>query len=164
MSIPLYEITGRYAQILDRFYQAESESELAGIADLLAQVEDSLADKLDNCARVYRAILAEAEIFDEEAKRLAGKADALENRAARLKDYIGICLGVGNAMKSKLFNFTWRTSSAVEIDSLESLPEKYLRKKTIVEPNKEAIKDELQDETLTIPGARLVKRMNLQIK
>lgn len=169
MSVPLYEIAGIYAEILRKFENAESEAELASVAELLSQIEDRLEDKLDNCARVYRALCSESEVFAQESKRLSMKASALENRAERLKEYIGMCLGVGKQAKSKLFSFSWRKSQAVEVDSLEILPEKYKRVKTLVEPDKKAIKEEFEQAAsegmdLHIDGARLVERYNLQIK
>lgn len=168
MSVPLYEITGRYAEILRRFEEAESEAELASIADLLAQAEDTLEEKLDNCARVYRALCYESEVFAEEAKRLSKKSSALEGRAERLREYIGLCLGVGRSARSKLFSFSWRKSQSVEVDDMEALPEQYKRCETRIEPNKLVLKEVLTsgegEEQVIIPGARLVTKYNLQIK
>lgn len=159
----LYEIKHEYAQLLDRFREAEDEQQLAEIADEMAKLEGTLEEKLDNCARIYRTLDAESQAYKQEANRLEGKANVLENRASRLKDYIGFCLGAGNKAKTELFDFTWRKSSQVLVENPELLPQCYQRTKTTIEPDKMQIKQDLQCD-MVVPGAKLITNYNLQIK
>ena len=159
----LYEIKAEYEDILHRFRQAESEEDLAAIAEELGKIEGKLEEKLDNCARVFRTLEVEAEAYKQESKRLAGKANVLDNRADRLKNYIGLCLGAGNRAKTELFDFSWLKSQSVKIEDETLIPDRYKRIETISEPNKAVIKKDLKDNVM-IPGVSLVDSYNLQIK
>ncbi len=159
----LYEIKTQYEEILFKFRNAETEVELAEIADELAAIEGTLEEKLDNCGRVFRTLESEAEVYKQESRRLAGKANTLENRADRLRDYVGFVLGVGNKAKTALFDFSWRKSEAVKIEREDLLPESYKRTKTIVEPDKIIIKQDLKG-GIEVPGASLATNFSLQIK
>lgn len=159
----LYEIKNEYLGLLEKFREAEDEQELALIADDLENMKGELNEKLENCARVYRTLEAESEIYAQESNRLKGKSNILKNRAERLKDYIALVLGPGNKAKTELFDFTWRKSQSVEIEHSDWIPAAYMRTKVISEPDKILIKQDLQIGA-EIPGVKLVDRLNLQIK
>lgn len=159
----LYEIKNEYLELLEKFREAEDEQELAEIAEKLGELKDTLEIKLDNCARVYRSLIGESEIYEQEANRLRGKANVFKNRAERLKDYIALILQPGNKAKTELFEFSWRKSQAVEIDREDLIPDAYKRTTVVTEPNKIVLKQDLQCGA-DIPGVRLVERYNLQIK
>lgn len=159
----LYELKNDYLILLQKFREAEDEQQLAEIADDLASLKDDIETKLDGCARVFRTLEAESEVYQQEANRLKGKANVLANRAERLREYVGQCLGVGNKAKTALFDFSWRKSEAVEIDREDLIPDVYKRTTVVTEPNKIVIKQDLKGGA-EIPGVRLVERFNLQIK
>lgn len=160
---PLYELQEQYETILAKFYEAESEEEFAAIADDLAAIESSRDEKLDNCARIIRQLELDAEAAKTEGRRLLGKSNMLENRAERLKHYVGLCLGLGNKARTALFSFSWRKSEQVEIHREDLIPAQYQRVKNIVEPDKAKIKTDIKCGA-TIPGAALKEKLNLQIK
>lgn len=159
----LYEIKNEYLSLLEKFREAEDEQELALIADDLENIKGELHEKLENCARVYRTLEAESEIYAQESNRLKGKSNILKNRAERLKDYIALVLGPGNKAKTELFDFTWRKSKSVEIISESLIPDAYKRTTVISEPNKIVLKQDLECGA-EIPGAVLREKLNLQIK
>lgn len=159
----LYEITTQYQEVLDDMRDAENGEALAEIADKLAKIEGSLEEKLDNCARVLRSLEAEADVFEQEAKRLSDKARLLANHADRFKNYIALCLGEGNQIKTPLFSFRWLTRESVEVLSPDLIPPQYQRTKTTVEPDKKMIMQDIQNGA-EITGARLIKKHHLQIK
>ncbi len=159
----LYELKNDYLSLLEKFREAEDEQQLAAIADDLANLKDDIETKLDGCARVFRTLEAESEVYQQEANRLKGKANVLMNRAERLREYVGICLGVGNKAKTALFDFSWRRSEAVEILREDLIPESYKRTTVISEPNKVMIKEDLKAKK-DVPGCTLSERFNLQIK
>lgn len=159
----LYEIKNEYLDLLEKFREAEDEQQLAMIADDLENIKGELHEKLENCARVYRTLEAESDIYAQESNRLKGKSNILKNRAERLKDYIALVLGPGNKAKTELFDFTWRRSKAVEIISDNLIPDLYKRTTVVTEPNKVILKQDLESGA-EIPGARLVERFSLQIK
>lgn len=161
--VALYELKKEYLEILEAYENAENEDELVEVAIQLGNIKGELSDKLDNCGRLYRNLTAEAEKFEAESDRLSRKASAIKNKAERLKNYIAFTLGDGVEAKTDLFKFSWRASVAVRIDNEDLIPEQYKRTKTVIEPNKKAIGDDLKAE-IAIPGCSLETRKSLQIK
>lgn len=159
----LYELKGAYLDILNKLGSAESEDEARQIRQELANIKDAVEVKLDNCGKMYRSLLAEADVYQSEVERLKRKADILSNQAEGLKNYIALVLQPGNRVKTPLFDFSWRKSQSVEIEDLEALPEAYKRTRVISEPDKNLIKSDLQIGA-EIPGAKLIDKLNLQIK
>jgi hypothetical protein len=159
----LYELKAEYEELLTRYRDAETDEEIAEVTAALQALEGSLSDKLDSCARVYRTLCAEAEVYDAEARRLRERAKIIGARAERLKEYIGNCLGHENKAKTALFSFSWRRSKAVSIIDESLIPDGYMREKVIAEPDKIEMKKDLECGA-TIPGVALVENYNLQIK
>lgn len=159
----LYEITDKYKAILEVCENAEDDTEFAMLSDKLEGLDEELNVKLDSCARVYRTLQAEAAALEEEAKRMRGKAVTLSNRADSLKYYMEKCLGIGTPIKTEFFSMRWIARDSVEIENMEVLPEKYLRTKTTVEPDKILIGQDLKAEE-EVPGCRLVTKQYLQIR
>lgn len=154
----LIDLANNYNSLL---YKLEQDDEF----DLEAELNttgDALEEKLEACGWMFRNLEAEEIAYATEAKRLKSKADSRARAAQRLKDYIAFCLK-GQPQKTKNFNFTFRQSEQVEILDPESLPECYQRVKTIIEPNKELIKQDLKNGA-TINGVGLLRNYNLQIK
>lgn len=159
----LYELKKEYLDILEKYENAENEDELVEVAILLGNIKGEFSEKLDSCGRIYRNLTAEAEKFEAEADRLNRKASTLHLRAERLKNYIALTLGEGVKAKTDMFSFSWRASSAVKVDNINAVPEQYKRIITVTEPNKKAIKEDIEA-GLEVPGCVLEMRSNLQIK
>ena len=153
----------KYFELLTKFREADSEESMAALADDLGALEGDIEEKIDNCCRVFRTLEAESEVYKQEAERFKGKANTTMNRAERLREYVGFCLGQGNKMKTELFTLSWRKSQAVEITNPDLIPEQYKRVTTISEPNKVVMKQDLQAGA-EIPGAALKDNLSLQIK
>ena len=129
--------------------------------DSLGAIEDEWRDKVTNCARAYKNMVAEAEAIRNEERTLAARRHGLENRAEWLKNYIGTNVTAGEAFSAPSVDIKWRKSEAVEILNADAVPDDYC--KIVREPAKSAIKTALKAGG-TVAGATLVERNNIQIK
>lgn len=125
--------------------------------------------KLENMAIWYKDLCAEAKAIREEEINLAARRKANENKAERLKTFLGEMLA-GQQFKTPRVALSFRSSEAVEIADEATLA-KVLEAEgrtdllTYKAPtvNKTAIKEALKN-GWAIEGAEIVTRSNIQIK
>lgn len=158
----LYEITGEIEAILERV-EARGGEILPDDVAALDALNLALEVKVENICHVLRDI--EGDIFKimKERNSLDNKKERLERQAANLKNYLGSCLGERTKLKAGIYSVGWRESTSVDVVDPDSLPDPYWRTKTTREPDKTVIAQDLKSE-LNVPGARLVKKQNLQIR
>ncbi len=65
--------------------------------------------------------------------------------------------------KSGSHSISFRESQAIEVEDMESLPNYLIRETITREPDKAAIKGAIESGE-TVKGAKLVTRMNIQVK
>lgn len=97
----LYDITGEIAATLNALDELERRDDLTEeqraaeaerLMTVLAEDQQDLPVKLENCGKFLRALDAEAAGIKAEEKRLAAKRSALEARQDRFKAYMVLCL------------------------------------------------------------------------
>ena len=100
-----------------------------------------------------------------EAKRLAARAKAAENRINYLKmRYLQIMQQHGlKKIAGKVYTLSVRETPVVQIDDEKLLPEQYMTEKVTASPNKQLLKDALKS-GVAIPGARLATSYSLQAR
>lgn len=162
----LYEINENYAAIIAAVEEAEGEL-TPELEEALAANGEDFDNKIENYIKAVRNYEADAEAFKAEAHKFKAKADTAAKTAERLKNTITSSMRLRGYDKRSFGNFTasCRKTERVEVDEnfIEGLPEQYKRTKTIVEPDKTALKKALKDEYL-IAGVELVVNYSLQIK
>jgi len=131
------------------------------LSDQLDAIEGEWRDKVTNCARAYKNMVAEAEAIRNEERTLATRRHSLENRAEWLKNYIGMNVTTGEAFSAPSVDIKWRKSEVVEILNADEIPNDYC--KIVREPSKSAIKTALKAGG-AVAGATLVEKNNIQIK
>lgn len=119
--------------------------------------------KIENIGCFIKNLEADAKAIKEEAKNLAARAKAAENKADHLREYLRFCLGEQKFQTPRLA-VSFRHSKKVEVDPdrLYDIPDEFLRYKE-PEPDKKLIGDALkagQD----IPGCELVENVSMIIK
>ncbi len=119
--------------------------------------------KIENIGCFIKNLEADAKAIKEEAKNLAARAKAAENKADHLREYLQFCLG-GEKFQTPRLAVSFRHSKKVEVDPdmLDAIPEQYLRFKD-PEPDKKAIGDALKAGQ-NIPGCELVENVSMIIK
>ena len=81
MTLKLWELAAAYQRLLDA-------DEDGAFGTALEQLDAQIEDKAESIAKVIRSLEAETAALEAAAKELKGKADACENKAERLKDYL----------------------------------------------------------------------------
>lgn len=155
----LYEICLEIQSILDDIDAGViGETDAAVELDALGKDGD---EKIRNICGLIKNLEAESGAIDAEVSRLRKRSKSLEGRIDWLKNYIGSAVGEGNRWVNGVHRISWRRSKAVVV--LESLLDgKWWREKLVREPDKLAIKAELEAGN-AIAGAVLNERWNMQI-
>lgn len=160
----LYEINNAIIQVLEGAVDPETGEVID--EDLFASLEQLQMEREAKCENVacwIKDLQGDAEKIKAEAKNLAARAKATENKAERLKAYLEWALD-GQKLKTPRCSISYRTSKAVEIDpeALAFMPERFLRFKD-PEPDKKAIGDAIKAGE-EIAGCRLVEKTSMIIK
>lgn len=157
----LYDIN---QQIRDLLNQADEDGQLPdSVFDELAGLELSLDIKHEAYACLIKEFTATAKMLKDEADKLTGRQKAYANKAEKLKQRLAesmIANGRARLETSKVVLF-FKESKAAVVDDESLLPQMYF--KTKVEPDISVIKDSI-NAGISVPGARIEVRQNLQIK
>lgn len=164
-TLSLYHLTEEYRQALAVL--AESDLDEQAVADTLEGLEGELSQKAANVAAFVLNLEAEAEAARVAEERIRKRRQALEKRAAQMRDYL-----LGNMVRADIAeiaaldrSFRARVTQGREcvvIDDEQALPPDFLRVKVIEEPDKHLIAQAIH-EGYAVPGARLVRRPTLKI-
>ena len=123
--------------------------------------------KIENVALWIKELKAEAEAIKNEKQALAERKRVAENKAESLKNWLAYALN-GEKFKTSKCSISYRNSESVEVteEGLEALMrdhEDLLTYKT-PEPNKEAIKDAIKNDGLTVAGVQSIQKTSTIIK
>ena len=161
--IKLHEIPAALAGMLDLIQVDEETGEIEPAT--LESVQIASEEKIIATAMYIRRLEALNKATKETIQDLQERVRADGKRIEALKWLMMKAMDSlqYTEVKSPEVTLRFRKSSSVEITDSESLPEQFLRTKTVVEPDKTAIKNALKAGE-TIQGAQLVESRNLQIK
>lgn len=161
--IKLHEIPAALAGMLDLIQVDEETGEIEPAT--LESVQIASEEKIIATAMYIRRLDALNKATKETIQSLQERVSADSKRIEALKWLMTKAMDSlqYTEVKSPEVTLRFRKSSSVEITDSESLPEQFLRTKTVVEPDKTAIKNALKAGE-KIQGAQLVESRNLQIK
>lgn len=130
-------------------------------ADQLDAIQLARDEKLEQLGLWVKDLNALAEAIKKEKDALAKRERVVKNQAESVKEYLGYILN-GETFKTPKVAYSWRKSTAVEVQDAARIPAEYLIEQ---EPkiNKAGIKADLK-QGYNVPGAVLVEHINLQIK
>lgn len=117
---------------------------------MLQAIEAQLPTEIDGYVCVIRELLGYAEECREESNRLAVRAQAWENKATWLKSRIlATMLAIGEKKIKTARNTVTVCNNGGKLplhlpERIESVPEEYLTSRTIIEPDSEKIRRELE--------------------
>jgi uncharacterized coiled-coil DUF342 family protein len=137
----LYEIANEYAKLANEDMDPEM------IADTLEGIEGEFTDKIEQVLAVAKNELALAEMLKAEAKNLAERAKACQNRADNIKQYIISSMQTMDKTKlnAGIHTITVRKPvQSVQIDDVDSLPAEFVEYQTTAKPDKNLIKEKLK--------------------
>lgn len=161
--IKLHEIPAALAGMLDLIQVDEETGEIEPAT--LESVQIASEEKIIATAMYIRRLDALNKATKETIQDLQERVRADSKRIEALKWLMTKAMDSlqYTEVKSPEVTLRFRKSSSVEITDSESLPEQFLRTKTVIEPDKTAIKNALKSGE-KIQGAQLVESRNLQIK
>ena len=161
--IKLHEIPAALAGMLDLIQVDEETGEIEPAT--LESVQIASEEKIIATAMYIRRLDALNRATKETIQDLQERVRADGKRIEALKWLMTKAMDSlqYTEVKSPEVTLRFRKSSSVEITDSESLPKQFLRTKTVVEPDKTAIKNALKAGE-KIQGAQLVESRNLQIK
>ena len=161
--IKLHEIPAALAGMLDLIQVDEETGEIEPAT--LESVQIASEEKIIATAMYIRRLDALNKATKETIQDLQERVRADGKRIEALKWLMTKAMDSlqYTEVKSPEVTLRFRKSSSVEITDSELLPEQFLKKKTVVEPDKTAIKNALKAGE-KIQGAQLVESRNLQIK
>jgi len=162
----LYELAADYRSAADRL--ADMDLDEQTLADTLESLSGELEVKATNTAMLIRNLEASAYAIKEAEGQMAARRKALENRAARVKDYVLAQMMVAGIEKIECpyFKLAVRTNPpAVEIFEPGLVPSEFMKtpEPPPPSPDKTAIKDALKAGK-DVPGCVLTHGMRLEIK
>ena len=139
----------------------EETGELLNVQDLddLQMARDT---KIENIGLWIKNLEAEANAVKTEKNAMAVRQKRLETKADNLRNYLAYALR-GEKFSTPRIAMSYRKSESVDILPGAEIPEKYLRVKTITEPDKAGLKKALK-EGEQFDGVTLNVKQNLQIK
>lgn len=162
MAFKLYELSTQYQQLIDLI--SNSDEERPEFTDTLEAIEGAIEDKLENTAKVIRAIEAEANAVKIEEERLKKRRQALQGNADRLKDYIFQTMQITGKDKVKGAHINLRLQynpPSVNMLDDKAIPAHYL----IEQPStvdKKAVLADLKN-GIAVEGAELKQDKSLRI-
>jgi hypothetical protein len=160
----IYEINKEYLQLADTLIEAGGEVTPDTEIALKLNRED-LEVKGQGYAFIIKEIEADIEKIEAEVKRLNQQKKYRENAVLRLKDTIQNAMQLHEIpeIKTALMKINFRSSESVEISDIELIPNELKKAKIEWQADKKAIKAVI-DSGEKVPGARVIKNQNLQIK
>jgi len=160
----IYEIKNEYQLIITDIINNDGEITPDQETALKINRAD-LETKGINYAYVIKQLEADCEAIDLEVKRLNALKKVRSNAAERLKANISsaMLLFEVEEIKTPLIKLNFRNSESVEITNEAQLAEKFITTKTVITPDKKAIKEAIKLGEV-VEGAIISYNKNLQIK
>ncbi len=156
----LYEINDLIVKAIELGFDPETGEILDSSA--LDQLEMARNEKIENICLFIKDLNAEAKALKEEEAAMKARRTASEKKADSLKDYLQQMLA-GEKFKTARCAVSYRKSDGVVVSDQNALPDEYIRRKVIEEPDKVALKEALKAGE-EIPGAFLESRQNMILK
>lgn len=157
----LYELTENYLQLLEMAEEMDPEL----IRDTLESIEESIAEKAENTAKLIKSLEADVKAIKEEEKRLADRRKALEKKIENIKEYLQDQLELAGIDKVKRPTITVSIQNnppSVRIVNEEIIPSSYM----IPQPpklDKKSILEKLRSGE-KVPGVELAQGRSLRIR
>ena len=160
----IYQIQNEYQLLINQIIEAEGELSTEWETSLAIN-KDQLQDKGINYAYVIKQFDADCDAIDIEVKRLNGLKKVRQNASERLKTTISNAMQLFEIeeIMTPLIKLNFRNSESVEITNESQLAERFTVTKTVITPDKKAIKDAIKSGEI-VEGAIISYNKNLQIK
>lgn len=162
----LFDLAAEYREAAEKLADLDLPDEV--VADTLEGMSGDLTTKATNVAMMVADWTALAASIKDAERRMAERRKAIENRAARVTDFLlnaMLYAGIEKIESPHLRIAVRNNPPAVEIDEPALIPAGFLRDVPPPPPeiDKAAVRAALAS-GLDVPGARLVQRKRLEVK
>lgn len=159
----LYEIDKTIQDVIENGFSYDEETgEILFEASDLDALDNLRNEKIENIVLYVKNLSADIEAFDKELKAMDARKKACENKAARLKDYLGAALN-GESFETARCKVSYRKSTTLEVVCEALVPNEYIVEQTVRKVDKMSIKNALKNGE-QVEGVLLVEKSNIQIK
>lgn len=162
----LYELSGKYLE-LQKLSDTDDVDMAQAIADTMEGIGGEIEAKAEAIVTVALNMGADVDAIDTEIARLQARKKAITNRQNSLKEYLRENMEATGITKIScpLFTITCAQGREVaHIDDEKQIPDEYMRVKTDIAPDKNAIAAALK-EGKEVPGAHLERsKSSIRIK
>ena len=164
MKQSIYQIKNEYQLIISEIINNEGEI-TPEIETALTINKEQLQSKAVDYSYVIKQLDSDCEQIDAELKRLQQLKKVRTNLAERLKNTISDAMNLYEVEKieTPLIKLSFRNSESVEITNESQLDACFIVTKTVLTPDKKAIKDAIKNGVL-VCGATISYNKNLQIR
>lgn len=161
----LYDIDSRLANIFRMEDGTVADKETGEVldAEVLENLQMERSEKIDNILCFIKNLEADELKYKAEAEYQASRAERNRKKAAQLKEYLAEHLEAGKKFESAHGEIRWRKSTAVDVPDVMALPEEFRKVKETWTADK-AVIGKLLKSGMTVCGASLVERQNIQIR
>lgn len=136
----LYELTSNYKYVLDLADELDEQT----LKDTLDSIKEPLDEKVDNTAKLIKAMENDAKAFKEEETRIKQRRQAIENNIKRIKERLQYDLE-SNAL-DKIEGKTFKVSVQNNPVSVKIVDEKMIPKGYFIEQEPKLNKKELLED------------------
>ena len=162
----LYDLATEYRQAADKLADLDLDEQT--LTDTLEAISGDLETKATNTTMLVRNLESSAAAIKEAEASMAARRKALENRAARIKDWLLANMMVAGIQKIECpyFKLSVRENPpAVEIYEPDLIPAQYMKQPEPPppSPDKTAIKAAIQAGE-EVPGCKLTRGTRLDIR
>jgi hypothetical protein len=153
----LYKLTEEYAQAMAAMSDDGVDDQT--IADTLEGLQGAIEDKALAVAAYLQNIKAESVAMKEAEGRIATRRKAIDNKVARMEDYLRVEMTKANLPKLTTPEFSvtvGKPGKSVDIIDVELIDDEYLTTKVTIMADKKAIKKAL-DAGQEVKGAQFIE-------
>lgn len=155
----LYKLADQFLQVTEMI-----ENGVEGLEDTLELLDLSFEEKVENCVKAYRNLIAERDMCKAEAHRLTERARALDKQSETLKQYAETMMRrVGKEeVKSTLFKIKLQMNPpSVNITNDDLIPADYYVR-PVPTISKTLVMNALKS-GIEVPGAEIKQEKSLRI-
>ena len=128
----------------------------------LGELQMERSAKIENVACYIKNLENEAAGLKAQKDAFAEREQTVKNKITSLKRWLVDACG-GEKFASERCEVRFRRSELVYVEDVDKLPEEYLRQKTTIEPDKDAIKKAIKAGAV-ITGCELKSNMSATVK
>lgn len=125
----LYELTNTYAALMQQLEDADNPVAREKIMQAICDVQDSVSEKAEACARIIKNEEADIVSLTAEIRRLQDMKRVKENTVRRMKDNVQYALHIAGAQSIETSIGKWRVQMnppEVDVVDIRKVPARFL--------------------------------------